>query len=811
MRVYPMGIPEKMSALQRTIYCLVFCLSATNALAQAPETVRAFLENHCLICHNEKSQKGKLRLDNLPYDFKEAENSSKWKLALERISEGSMPPSGKKRPSAPEIESFEKVVQGPLNAALIAKAKKEGRTTLRRLNRIEYENTLHDLLGIRAKLKDLLPADALEHGFDNQSESLSISQVQIQRYLEAAEVALSSTICRTARPETKKESFGFQHQRTEQFIGKHWLKKDDGSIVFFTNNTYPPTHLYAFNAWNDGLYRVRIHGYSYQTQKPVPFGVYFGHYFKFGDMQLHSYQELPTDKPGVVELMVPLVKGDGMQILPSDLKGFNAYKQKDPDDPKTYKGAGLAILSVEVEGPVISEWPSKGHNLLFGNLEQKPRDKNPNRRNPVILQVQSNNPEEDAQRQLSNFLNKAFRRPVSKELVDVYLKLFKEQYSGGANFEEAMLTAAGAALCSPEFLFFQEKPGRLETHAVANRLSYFLWRSLPDEELIALAQKGNLTEPKVLLAQVDRMLADPRAKRFITDFTDAWLDLRNIDFTTPDKALYPEFDNELQESMLLETRGFFEEVLSKNLAIRNFIASDFAMLNARLANHYQIPDVEGVAIRKVKLPQNSIRGGLLSQSSVLKVSANGTNTSPVVRGVYVLDRFLGTKPPPPPPGVPAVEPDIRGAKTVRELLEKHRSVETCTGCHRMIDPPGFALEEFDVIGGTRSAFRVLGNPPGSKPIPGVRYRFGPNVDSTGELLDGRKFQDFQGFRQLLLADQDRFARCLILKLLAFATGREPGMENSRELEALVRKSSAKDHGFRDMIQLIVQSELFLEK
>jgi hypothetical protein len=384
----------------------------------------------------------------------------------------------------------------------------------------------------------------------------------------------------------------------------------------------------------------------------------------------------------------------------------------------------------------------------------------------------------------------------------------------GATFAEAMRAAAAAALCAPDFLYMIESSGKLDDFALATRLSYFLTRSMPDDTLLQLANQKKLTQPEVLRAQTERLLKSPSAGRFTTDFLDAWLDLRNIDFTVPDKQLYPEFDDLLRESMLRETRYFFAEVLNKNLSTTTFLDSDFAMLNGRLARHYGVPDVEGLEFRKVSLKPEHHRGGLLTHGSVLKVSANGTNTSPVVRGVYVLERFLGVIPPPPPPGIPAVEPDIRGAKTVRELLDKHRSVETCAGCHRMIDPPGFALERFDVVGGWRDHFRSLGT--GADPklmVDGqrVRYKIGPAVDAGGQLQDGRAFGDFDDFKKLLLADPDRFARCLTEKLLAFGTGREAGPADRDAIDKIVKESAARKHGFRDLIHAVVQSDLFRTK
>lgn len=346
-------------------------------------------------------------------------------------------------------------------------------------------------------------------------------------------------------------------------------------------------------------------------------------------------------------------------------------------------------------------------------------------------------------------------------------------------------------------------------------MSYFLTRSLPDDELLEVAESGKLTTDRAtFLAQTERLLKHKQSPRFVEDFTDAWLNLRDIEFTMPDRNLFPEFDAFLQDSMIRETRAFFRELVDENLGVRNIVKSDFAILNDRLAEHYAVEGVAGPGLRRISLPAGSERGGFLSQASVLKVSANGTNTSPVGRGVWVLERIIGQAPPPPPPGIAGVEPDIRGATTMRELLDKHRNSVTCRSCHQMIDPPGFALESFDPIGGWRDRFRSLGegervelDANGRK----VRYRLGPPVDATGELPDGRKFAGYLEFRDLLADDEETLARAFVTKLLVFATGREMGFSDRDVIDRIVQQSAADGHGIRDLILLAATSEIFRRK
>jgi hypothetical protein len=308
------------------------------------------------------------------------------------------------------------------------------------------------------------------------------------------------------------------------------------------------------------------------------------------------------------------------------------------------------------------------------------------------------------------------------------------------------------------------------------------------------------------------MLRDRKAASFTENFVGQWLNLRAIDATVPDPTLYPEFDEVLKLAMVKEAYLFFDEVLKNDLSLTNFVASDFSMLNERLAKHYAIPDVNGQEFRKVALPPNSHRGGVLTMAGVLKVTANGTTTSPILRGAWVLERILGTPPPRPPEGVAAIEPDIRGAKTIRQQMEKHRSVPTCASCHRKIDPPGFALESFDVIGGWRDYYRTSGN---GKPVildgRRMHYLQGPKVDPTDVLADGRKFRDIDEFKRLLLADKDQVARNLTERLVTYATGAAAQAGDQKEIEAILREAREKDYGLRSLVHAVVQSRLFLHK
>ena len=323
-----------------------------------------------------------------------------------------------------------------------------------------------------------------------------------------------------------------------------------------------------------------------------------------------------------------------------------------------------------------------------------------------------------------------------------------------------------------------------------------------------------LSKPGGLRKQADRLMAGDRFERFLVDFADSWLDLREIDFTMPDRKLFPEFDPFLRDSMPKETLAFLRELMESNLPIRNLVESDFAMVNSRLAEHYGLPTVTGVELRKVTIPENSPRGGLLSQASVLKVTANGTNTSPVTRGAWVMERILGQTPPPPPPGVGGVEPDIRGATTLRELLDKHRDSDNCRACHKKIDPPGFAMECFNPIGGYRDRYRSVGAGDRVDKMVGgrrVSYRLGPDVDATGQFEDGVSFDGFLQFRSEL-ADRDHvIAKAFVSKVLTFATGRELGFSDRAEVERIVQSTEDNGYPIRDLIYAAIESSVFRNK
>ncbi len=500
---------------------------------------------------------------------------------------------------------------------------------------------------------------------------------------------------------------------------------------------------------------------------------------------------------------------------------------------------GVAFRWMEVDGPIYDEQTDAGYRLLFADLPLRKvkdgasgvvlkvptREKEDGTRRPeaartadVAVEVVPGDAVKDGERLLRAFMGRAYRRPVDEGELRRYLALVRDQMAKGADFTSAMLTGYTAVLCSPGFLFVEEKPGRLDEYALATRLALFLWNSPPDEALRGRADRGELGRPAVLASETERMLADPRAGRFVNAFLDYWLDLRKIDDTTPSTTLYNDYylDDALEEAALAETRLYFDEMLRKDLPARNIVDSDFTYLNDRLAAHYGVPGVKGIAMRRVGLPEDSVRGGFMTQASVLKVTANGTTTSPVLRGKWITERIFGQEISPPPPTVVAVEPDIRGAVTIRQQLDKHRADASCAVCHVKMDPPGFALESFDVMGGWRDRYRGAAEDKAAVKGWGMNgwpyaFHYALPVDCAGQLPDGREFGDVRAFKKLLLTDERTVARAFVKQLVVYATGAAVRFSDRPQVEAILDAAKGNHYGIRSMVAALVRSDLFLNK
>jgi mono/diheme cytochrome c family protein len=786
--------------------CLVGAMFVAGIVRGAdapPDAVRLFFEQHCMKCHGGESPEGDLKLAPLLKGEGDIDLLNK---VVEKIETGQMPPKPEQRPAKDDKLAAADWLIARLAAAKSTQRDSEGRVVLRRLNRLEYENTLRDLLETEVRVQHLLPQDAAAGGFDNVGEALHTSSFLLERYLEAAEEALDQAIANGPQPKVKKEHVTLNEAyQVKQDSENVFRKREDGRVTMLSSSHWQAATLFWLEQRGRFRFRICVQADRSGT-KPVTFSARTSGGSDGPKGMLAGYFDAPADAPKVIEFEAFMEPRMSLTILPYGLATAHEINKV---GGANWTGPGLAVDWVEMEGPLNDRWPPKSHERIFAGLKQA-RVKVPGQNDR--LEVQSDDSAADARRIIAMFARRAFRRPVGDDELAPFVALVSKRQEEGSSFEQAVRAGLTAVMTSPEFLFLRETPGRLDDFALASRLSYFLWSSMPDDELLSLAEQGQLHRPATLRAQVDRLLQSPKAAAFTENFTGQWLRLREIDFTEPSTILYPEFDEMLKVSMVREVHLLFDELLRQDLSIAHFLASDFSMLNGRLAKHYGIPDVDGWTFQRVTLPPGSHRGGVLTMAAILKVTANGTNTSPVLRGAWVLDRILGTPSKPPPPDAGSIEPDIRGAVTIREQLAQHRRSESCASCHAKIDPPGFALESFDVIGGYREHYRSTGNGKSvvinGKSMP---YLQGRPVDAGDVMPDGREFANVDEFKELLVADLDTFARALTIRLLTYGTGGLVDASDQRKVSDILEKAKAKQWGFRSLIHEVVQSPLFLEK
>ena len=861
--------------------------------AELPSGGRAFLEKHCIECHDAETKKGDLNLTALKLDLAQPLNFLDWARVHDRVKAGEMPPPKKARPAAGELENFLGGLRSQLVVAEQRRQAVEGRTELRRLNRVEYENTLRDLLRLPAlAVKDILPADGEAHGFAKSSVALDFSHVQVGRFLEAADVALRAAMAPTfaAPPREKVRVLSremnlllvqLQQKKAVPLVqGKldptwkvqsgNFKDRQQGwthdppphfdAVGTFMNRSERINGLMArYSGWH--FVRVRAFGTRWNFGKVEP-GTQPEAVSLYTDEGLLGTMEVPANVPTTRELKVWLNAGDRISFSVASAwhHNFNRLATGQKGRESRFEGNGVGLEWIELDGPVHEQWPPASHEVLFGDakmsrlpdteeiqqaraarLRAAPRKRagdaaslqrfvkplppdtenilNPRafpQDGPVPKTLRDYTlvvpePEAKARQLLQRFAERACQQGVDLELA---LAAVRSQLQRGGDFVEAMLDGYRALLCSPDFLTLRESVGVLNDRALAGRLSRFLINSGPDEPLRLLADQGKLREPDMLRQQTERLLNDPRAKRFHEHLLDYWLRLKDITLTEPDEKLYPEFNQLLLESMVKETRSYFAEMLRRDLGARNVVASDFSMLNLPLAKLYGVAGASGYEVAPVKLPPGSHRGGFITQASVLKVTANGSTTSPVTRGTWLLTHILGTPPPPPPPSVPAIEPDLSGVTTVREQLAKHREMESCAACHKLIDPPGFAFENFDVMGGWRERYRAIdkGEPAtGSKDGEALAYKIALPVEAAAETKGGAKFANMDEFRALLLKDEEIIARNLLRQLVIYATGADVGFADDAKLDDMMKRLKVRGYGVRSMIHEVVQSPLFQTK
>lgn len=868
-------------------FTILFPLLVFATQASADEVLSPFINAHCIECHSGDAAEANLDLATLKLDEADLE---RWVRVYDRVIDGEMPPMDQERPDAAEIKASMSTLSSKLTAIDTARQQRDGRSRLRRLNRVEFQNTLRDLLALPAlKLKESLPEDGRSHGFDRLSGALDMSFVHVESYLAAVDTALNAAIC--PFPE-QPPIFKYRFRLTENIrkdgkecegsvglaignktaIALVGMKRDETFVADTAHHLTDdePTanaiglfrHEDADYRWTmtaiqpviSGFHKLRVSGYSFDWdgEKVVPtdrHGALGWGVFSRGEH--YGTVDLPPNQPAEREITAWLTRGGGMmhgtddhlRLIAASCENFRDYaygKNKDVLGPMSF-APGVAVQWVEIEGPLYDSWPPASHQTLFGQLPVKqwteecgvptPTQQVWPRGNPYsmpkdiygergqyrpVVYVESKEPLRDAEQLLRRFLPRALRRPVTQTEISEYAELVSKRLAVGAGFQDAMLAAYRMILTSPEFMLIEEPVGSLNDHALATRLSYFLWSTLPDAELLQLADEGKLSQPDTLRQQTERLLNDQPVERFVESFTGQWLGLRELDATQPDRKLYPEYMPWLSEAMRMETDAYFAELLSKDLSVTHFVQSDFATLNEPLARLYGVANVYGWDIRRVDLPDDSVRGGFLTQAAVLKTTANGTTTSPVKRGAFVMEKLLGIVPIPPPPDIGSIEPDVRGTTTVRQQLEKHRRSTSCAACHAKMDPYGFALESFDVVGEHREQYRAVGgegNHEERKKVNGhpIDYHFELSVDCTGTLPDGRAFADVNELRTYLAADPRRLARAFTKHLMTYATGAEISFADRAEVDAVLNETASTQYGVRSLIHAIIQSRPFKNK
>jgi hypothetical protein len=847
--------------MSRSIFLSSLLLAAVLPLCAAPaEGAFAFTGKYCTDCHNTTAKVGGLDLATLTFDPANPVNFAEWVKLHDRVQAGEMPPKViTKRPDAAEQQAFLQILGQLLTVAEQKTSAAMGRATDRRLNAYEYENALRDLLHAPwLEVKGQFPEDGEAYRFNKSSNVLDVSHVHVSRYMSAADYAIHQVLSvQKTQPPTAITRYYAREQNTlvskinnkkqagdrstypilglkpqvdvfenkaPMTVGAADPEKRNKEAVAWVSSNYVTGFTYKwdkFKAPVAGRYRIRFSGYTLwvapqeakkhladferlsRGRRDEAINVYT----RNGVANRHVGSFDLTPDPAVHDIgEIWLLAGE--TLVPDASRLYRSRPNNFRNPLMTPDGApAVAFQWMEVEGPLYDDSTTAGYKLLFGDLPLDPKSG-----------VISSDPEKDEARLMRAFLKQAYRAPrVDEADVKLFVSLVEDQRKTGLSFTDAMIAGYTAVLASPKFLYLKEKPGPLDDYALATRLSLFLWNSLPDEELRARAAKAELSRSAVLRSETERMLADPKSSRFVDAFLDYWIDLRKIEDSTPSASLYNDYylDDALTEASVAESQLYFEDMLRRDLPVRNIVDSRYTFLNERLAVHYGIPGVEGVTMRRVDLPPDSPRGGFMTQASVLKVTANGTTTSPVLRGKFIMERILGIDIPP-PPIVPAVEPDIRGAVTIRQQLDKHRSDPSCASCHSKMDPAGFALESFDVMGGWRDRYRgVDENIPAEKGIgkngQPFAFHWALPVDSTGVLPDGRKFNGIRDLKQLLLTNERQLALNMAKQLTIYATGAPVRFSDRAQIDQIVDATKSTQYGLRDIVHQIVQSDLFRNK
>jgi hypothetical protein len=796
--------------------------SLAMAADQNETVLRPFLNSYCTRCHGPQAQKADRRFDELSFTSTNADDAELLQDILDQLNLAAMPPEDEKQPSETELKRVVARLTTILETAREEARENVGKVVLRRLNRAEYRNTIRDLFQLRMVDFDpttTFPADDSTEGFDNVGEGLVTSDYLLRNYLEAARKVADKAILPGPRPQMIQYQTGGeagadspQEALSGVSLDKEGRKDAGRMMIKFRQPLGLPLLDKKRGVPADGEYVIRFSAKAvrrksrykdedlrYNSNEPMRLSISI----ESRDLGLTAHRiigeyEIPDDKVVEIEHRVWLEKGftfhvhwangpngSFKRILRKVLPKYNKdalYPIRNP--PEMYVGSGpeLHVHTLGIEGPFYDEWPPAGFARFFPD---PPKKLGVGYLNESLMRVAS----------------AAFRRSVNNDEMEPYLDLSQQYLAEHGDFWAAAKYGVRAILTSPNFLYLAETtPSKSESrkvsnHELATRLSYFLWSSMPDDELRTAADRGELSDPIVLRRHVERMLSDSRSSALTENFTGQWLGLRKLGDMPPDPETNRSYyEDNLESAMRQETRLFFRHVLQENRSILEFVDSDYTFLNAALARHYNISDVDHDGFQKISLKREDHRGGLLGHASILTATSNGIESQPVVRGVWILENLLGTPPNPPPPDVEPIEPDTRGVSTIRQLMEKHRNNPTCFECHRKIDPLGLSMENFDYVGVWRDRY--------DKHLP---------IDSSGKLPDGTTIPGPSGIKNFLLDRPEQFTRCLTEKLLIYALGRRLSFADRDDIDQIVTSMPKHDYGFRDLIQQIVTSEAFRTK
>ncbi|MBS0201796.1 MAG: DUF1592 domain-containing protein [Planctomycetes bacterium] len=823
--------------------------------SEPPASTSLLLKQSCFECHNKQTTEGGLDLTAMSFELNDRAVRERWVRIHDRVEKGEMPPQADELPGDSRAVLL-KSIKKAIHDADLAEITAHGRGPLRRLNRDEYEQNLRDVLKLpQLDIRDMLPEDREGHRFNKTSETLDMSRVQLAAYLDAADAALRQAMANGPQPPPVTR---FRAVGTSLFPERSTFGEREAMFFALDNKVIdgkPLDELQDNPAVELALFRSAhwpYYGYPRGFIARFP-GEYRVRFSARAVLQVKDYELKPAAQPVPMTFRArkpsgPDVSGDvratggTIDIQPAVATYETTIRLRESETfeysllglpvplarnvnggPPTYRyppfpaggQPGVAFQWLEVEGPVSSdEWPPPSHRVLFderSGIGFPPVDapKNPDRNEATPA---------EAKRLLRRFVNLAAREPVPEDTLQRFEQLILNRLDAHDTFSDAMLAGYQAFLSSSHFIYLREPVRPDDQFAIAARLSHFLTNTRPDATLLELARTGQLRDSRTLQSETDRLIASVGFERFIKNFTDYWLNLRHVRRDEPDLRLYPEyrFDDYLVESMERETRAFVMSMIRDNLPARVLVDADFVFVNDRLAQHYDLPEkarTKGSAMRQVALPPDSPLGGLLTQAAILKVTANGTSTSPVLRGAWIMERLIGEPPPPPPASVPAVEPDIRGAKTIRELLALHTKSESCAGCHARFDPVGLALENFDILGGWRTRYRGVEQ---GERISGIdraghdfAFTLAEPVDASGQLLDGRRFQNIRDLKAILASNPRQLARNLLHQFTLYATGTPVRFADRTELESILDACASDGYRVRDLLHALVQSPIFL--